>query len=60
MKQKYIFFIKTGTGSRFLVRVVPITDTNNRITGAAEIFRDNSPSISVSQRIEELEKMALA
>ena len=53
------FLHKDGHRFPVLVRVVPITDTNNRITGAAEIFRDNSPSISVSQRIEELEKMAL-
>ncbi|MEK6581010.1 MAG: PAS domain-containing protein [Nitrospirota bacterium] len=53
------FLHKDGHRFPVLVHVVPITDTNNRITGAAEIFRDNTPAISVSQRIEELEKMAL-
>ncbi len=48
-------------GHRFpvSVRVIPIRDSNDKIIGAVEIFSDNSPKVTIRQRIEDLEKMTL-
>jgi len=41
------------------VRAVPITGEDGRITGAVQIFSDNSSHIAARRRIEELEQLAL-
>lgn len=50
---------KDGHRVPVMVRAVPIKDEEGRIVGAAEIFSDNSPRITLAQRIEELQRLAL-
>ena len=51
-------FLKHRAGHRVpvLVRVMAIRDSQDRITGAVQIFQDNSPKIMFQERIKELEK----
>jgi len=40
-------------------RVLPIRDSGGAVTGAVEVFNDNSLQVSARQKIEELQKIAL-
>ena len=37
----------------------PMLDLSGKVIGAVEIFSDNSPKLAITQKIKELEKMAL-
>lgn len=50
---------KDGHRVPVLVRVAPIRDSSGRIAGAVQIFSDKSPVVTVRQRLEQCEKMAL-
>jgi diguanylate cyclase (GGDEF)-like protein/PAS domain S-box-containing protein len=50
---------KEGHRLPALVRVSPIRDAAGAIIGAVEIFSDNSPRVRLSEKVEELEKIAL-
>lgn len=50
---------KNGHRVPVLIRVIPLTDEQGKITGAAEIFSDISPKTELLSRIEELQKQAL-
>jgi diguanylate cyclase (GGDEF)-like protein/PAS domain S-box-containing protein len=50
---------KEGHRVPVLVRASPIKDGNGQIIGAVEIFSDNSPRISLEQKVEELQRLAL-
>jgi len=41
------------------IRMVPIRDSSGQITGAVQIFSDKSPVVTVRQKLEQCEKMAL-
>jgi len=51
-------YLKHRDGHRVpvLVQVLAIRDSRERIVGAVQIFRDNSPKIIFQERIKELEK----
>ncbi len=49
---------KDGHRVPILVRVAPIRDREGRITGAVEIFTDNTSRAAMAERIAEFEKMA--
>jgi diguanylate cyclase (GGDEF)-like protein/PAS domain S-box-containing protein len=53
-------FMRHKEGHRLpvLVRVAPIQDAEGRITGAVEIFSDNSARMADLQKIEELQQQA--
>ena len=48
---------KDGHRVPVTVRITPIRDARGNVTGAVEIFSDNSPSETSTARIEELEKL---
>lgn len=50
---------KDGHRVPVLVRVAPVRDAAGCITGAVEVFSDNSPKLAALQRIEELRELAL-
>lgn len=50
---------KKGHRIPVFVRTAPLLDSNEHITGAVEIFSDNTPKLLINQRIKDLEKMAL-
>ena len=50
---------KKGHRVPVLVRTAILQDSQGQIVGAVEIFSDNSPKLAITQRIKELEKMAL-
>jgi diguanylate cyclase (GGDEF)-like protein/PAS domain S-box-containing protein len=50
---------KEGHRLPVLVRISPVRDTHGKIVGAVEIFSDNSPRVRLTEKVEELEKMAL-
>ena len=50
---------KKGHRVPVLTRTSPLQDSLGHVIGAVEIFRDNSPVDSITQRIKEFEKMAL-
>lgn len=50
---------KDGHRLPVMVRASPVKDAEGRIVGAFEIFSDNSPRITLSQRVEELQRLAL-
>ena len=54
-------YIRHKKGHRVpaLVRTAILQDSQGQIVGAVEIFNDNSPKLAITQRIKELEKMAL-
>lgn len=41
------------------VRVSPLYDNNGQVNGASELFRDNTPTGSIADRISELEELAM-
>jgi diguanylate cyclase (GGDEF)-like protein/PAS domain S-box-containing protein len=41
------------------IRTTPISDEAGRVIGAVELFTDNSKSIGLEERLEELERLAL-
>jgi diguanylate cyclase (GGDEF)-like protein/PAS domain S-box-containing protein len=59
LEQEVYLRHKKGHRVPVLVRASPIKDAEGRVIGAVEIFSDNSPKISLQQRVEELEKLAL-
>ena len=50
---------KKGHRVPVLARTTTLQDSQGQVIGAVEIFSDNSPKLSITQRIKELEKMAL-
>ena len=64
MKEKRIveeeIYLKHKNGHRIpvLTRISPIFDENGNVTGAVEIFSDNSSKMSAFMQIEKLEKLA--
>ena len=50
---------KEGHRVPVVVRVSPVKDKEGKIIGAVEIFSDNSPRVRLSEKVEELEKIAL-
>jgi len=54
-------YIRHKKGHRIpvLARTTPLRDSLGQVIGAIEIFTDNSPKLAITQRIKELEKMAL-
>ncbi|OHC00319.1 MAG: diguanylate cyclase [Planctomycetes bacterium RIFCSPLOWO2_12_FULL_39_13] len=54
-------YIRHKNGHRIpvLVRTMLVRDISGQAVGAVEIFSDNSPKLAITQRIKELEKMAL-
>ncbi|NIM03314.1 diguanylate cyclase [bacterium] len=50
---------KNGHRVPVSIRVAPIRDANGQITGAVQIFSDKSPVVTVRQRLEQCEKIAL-
>jgi diguanylate cyclase (GGDEF)-like protein/PAS domain S-box-containing protein len=50
---------KEGYRIPSLIRIIPIKDDRMEVVGAAEIFIDDSPKLTMPQRIMELERMAL-
>ena len=50
---------KKGHRIPVLARTTPLRDSLGQVIGAIEIFTDNSPKLAITQRIKELEKMAL-
>lgn len=50
---------KNGHRVPVSIRVAPIRDSSGQITGAFQIFSDKSPVVTVRQRLEQCEKMAL-
>lgn len=59
LEQEVYLRHKKGYRVPVLVRASPIKDTEGRVIGAVEIFSDNSPKITLQQKVEELEKLAL-
>lgn len=49
---------KDGHRVPVLVRVAPVRDPDGKITGAVEVFSDNTPRAELAQRVEQLSKMA--
>jgi len=49
---------KDGHRVPILVRVAPIRDENGNITGAVEVFTDNTPAAVALERLAELERLA--
>ncbi len=50
---------KEGYRIPSLMRILPMKDSKMQVIGAAEIFTDDSPKLTMPQRILELERMAL-
>jgi diguanylate cyclase (GGDEF)-like protein len=50
---------KNGHRVPVLVRTSPLIDSDGKTIGGVEVFSDNSPKISLMQRVQSLEKMAL-
>lgn len=59
LEQEVFLRHKDGHRVPVLVRASPVRDSNGQVIGAVEIFSDNSPKITLIQRIEEIQKMAL-
>jgi len=61
MPREMNLYIRHKKGHRVpvLVRTTPLQDSQCQIVGAVEIFSDNSPKLAITQKIKELEKMAL-
>jgi diguanylate cyclase (GGDEF)-like protein/PAS domain S-box-containing protein len=53
------FLHKHGHRVPVSIRVAPIRDSSGRITGVVQIFSDKSSVVTVRQRLEQCEKMAL-
>ena len=54
-------YIRHKKGHRIpvLARTTPLRDSLRQAIGAIEVFTDNSPILAITQKIKELEKMAL-
>lgn len=54
-------FLRHKSGHRIpvFVRVSPLRDINGNITGAIEVFNDNSPKIDLVNQIEQLQALSL-
>lgn len=50
---------KKGHLIPMVIQAVPIRDAKGRISGAVEIFRENSHEVAALQKIEKLEKMVM-
>jgi len=50
---------KDGHRVPVLVRTAPVFDRNGRVTGAVEVFNDNSSRLEARERLKELERLAL-
>ncbi|OPX90589.1 MAG: Response regulator PleD [Pelotomaculum sp. PtaB.Bin013] len=50
---------KGGFRVPVFIRVSPIRDSDGKITGAIEIFNDNSPKIDLIQQIDQLRELSL-
>ncbi|MCG9969568.1 sensor domain-containing diguanylate cyclase [Pelotomaculum terephthalicicum JT] len=50
---------KGGYRVPVFIRISPLRDLNGKITGAIEIFNDNSPKIDLVQQIEQLRELSL-
>ena len=50
---------KDGHRVPVLVRVSPVRDPEGKVIGGVEVFSDNSPKITLMQRVEDLQKLAL-
>jgi diguanylate cyclase (GGDEF)-like protein/PAS domain S-box-containing protein len=50
---------KDGHRVPVLVRVSPIKNSGGNIIGAVEVFSDNSPKITLQQRVQELQNLTL-
>jgi diguanylate cyclase (GGDEF)-like protein/PAS domain S-box-containing protein len=59
LEQEVYLRHKRGYRVPVLVRASPIKDAEGRIIGAVEIFSDNSPKVTLREKVEELEKLAL-
>ena len=61
MPREINLYIRHKKGHRVpvLVRTTTLQDSQGKVVGAVEIFSDNTPKLAITQRIKELEKMAL-
>ena len=61
MPREINLYIRHKKGHRVpvLVRTTILQDSQGKVVGAVEIFSDNTPKLAITQRIKELEKMAL-
>src|SRR3990167_1736007 len=61
MPREINLYIRHKKGHRVpvLVRTTILQDSQCKVVGAVEIFSDNTPKLAITQRIKELEKMAL-
>lgn len=59
LEQEVYLRHKDGHRLPVMVRARPIKDGDGRIIGAVEIFSDNSPRITLAQRVEELQRLSL-
>ncbi|MBN1552421.1 sensor domain-containing diguanylate cyclase [bacterium] len=50
---------KSGFRIPVIIRTLPLFDSNGKIIGAAEIFKDLSPAHRAQKKIEDLERIAL-
>jgi diguanylate cyclase (GGDEF)-like protein len=58
-EQEVFLHHKDGHRVPVLVRVSPVKDRGGKVVGGVEIFSDNSPKVTLVQRIEELQNLAL-
>ncbi len=59
LEQEVYLRHKDGHRAPVLVRASPLRDGKGQIIGAVEIFSDNTPRITLEQKVEELQKLAL-
>lgn len=59
LEQEVFLHHKDGHRVPVLVRVSPITNSDGKISGAVEVFSDNSSKVTLMQRVEELQNLAL-
>ncbi|MEJ2695690.1 MAG: sensor domain-containing diguanylate cyclase [Candidatus Sulfobium sp.] len=59
LEQEVYLKHKDGHRVPVMVRASPIKDGEGRIIGAVEIFSDNSPRVTLAQKVKELQRLAL-
>ncbi len=59
LEQEVYLRHKDGHRAPVLVRASPLRDSSGQVIGAVEIFSDNTPRITLAQKVEELQKLAL-
>jgi diguanylate cyclase (GGDEF)-like protein/PAS domain S-box-containing protein len=59
LEQEVYLRHKNGYRVPVLVRASPIKDGEGRVIGAVEIFSDNTPKITLEQKVGELQKLTL-